>query len=234
MNFYHLTPTVFDPDIRFYSPRLISVESEELGLKLGAEELTTYKPFPNKGYVVGSLKLSRNRKARGILVVKPGEPILKYSVSYLWEFEISKRIERTEHKVDYEIMPKKPIPKTSGNLFTDDAVLWSEFEDFEPGGGLPSFYSDNYSENPRFWRLCVRTFEPGMLLKNFTCRSKEIWTPNPENDNSVKRIKAIKTLGATLFPMVIHEYFPISWGSWQCFLLKEEGYPSLENTVELV
>ena len=234
MNFYHLTPTVFNPYIRFYSPRLISVESEELGLKLGAEELTTYKPFPNKGYVVGSLKLSRNRKARGILVVKPGEPILKYSVSYLWEFEISKRIERTEHKVDYEIMPKKPIPKTSGNLFTDDAVLWSEFEGFEPAGGLPSFYSDSYAENPCFWRLCVKTFEPGTLLKNFTCRSKTIWTPNPEKDNSVKRIKAIKTLGTTLFPMGIHEYFPISWGSWQCFFLKEEGYPSLENTVELV
>lgn len=41
MNFYHLTPTVFNLDIRRCSHRLISVESEELGLKLGTEELTT-------------------------------------------------------------------------------------------------------------------------------------------------------------------------------------------------
>lgn len=231
MNFYHLTPTVFNPYIRFYSPRLISVESEELGLKLGAEELTTYKPFPNKGYVVGSLKLSRNRKARGILVVKPGEPILKYSVSYLWEFEISKRIERTEHKVDYEIMPKKPIPKTSGNLFTDDPFLWCSYDDLEPGGGHPSFYEESQIVNARIF---LRIIDTDTLLKNFTCRSKAIWTPKPKNDNSVKRINAIKTFGNTLFPMVIHEYFPISWGSWQCFLLKKEGYPRLEDTVELV
>ena len=141
VNYYHITPLVNDLERFFNKYRLLAVESKELGIKLETKDLATFKPFPNKIYVMGSLKLPRNRKAKGILIRKEGKPVLNYSVASLWEFERSPdRIERSKVIVDYTISPKEAIPKEYGNLFTDDFMLWEGFSGMGKGGGRPAVF----------------------------------------------------------------------------------------------
>lgn len=228
VNYYHITPLINDLARYFNKYRLVSVESKELGIKLEAKDLATFKPFPNKIYVMGSLKLPRNRKAKGILIRKEGRPVLNYSVASLWEFERSSdQIERSKLIVDYTISPKEAIPKEYGNLFTDDFMLWEGFSGMGKGGGRPAVFEGKPLVLPSLIRIT-----PDELEKEFLCRNLGgIWTPK-HKASAENRITRLQTFGNTFFPMMSRQYFPISWGSWESFRLEGEKYPALEDAVE--
>lgn len=228
VNYYHITPLVSDFEHFFNKYRLLAVVSKELGIKLEAKELATFKPFPNKSYVMGSLKLPRNRKAKGILIKKEGRPVLNYSVACLWEFEhYSGQIERSKGIVDYRISPKDPIPKEYGNLLTDDSMLWEGFVGMEKGGGFPSTFEGRPLVLPSLRRLATDELEKDFLCLNLA----GIWKPK-HKASADNRITRLQTFGTTFFPMMSRQYFPISWGSWESFRLKEEKYPALDDAVE--
>lgn len=216
---------LFDLKRQFDSYRLISVVSSELGIELSEEELAPFKPYPNKGYLVGSRKLPRNRKAKGILVKKEGLPLLNYSVSYVWQFESAFLSGQCTHIVDYQILPKKPIPQEYGNLFTDDHMLWNGFADFDDGGGCPDFLVNVPNAYPSLSPLDV-----GVLAAKFTLHCATAvwmqWTPKSQELTGESRIKEIKSLYDLATPIMVRSYFPMSWGSWRFFQLKEEKYPT--------
>lgn len=229
VNYYHITPLINDLARYFNKYRLVSVESKELGIKLEAKDLATFRPFPNKIYVMGSLKLPRNRKAKGILIRKEGKPVLNYSVASLWEFERSPdQIERSKVIVDYTISPKDPIPKEYGNLFTDDFMLWEGFSGLGKGGGRPAVFEGKPLVLPSLQRITAED-----LVKDFTCDNLAgIWTPKHQTYFENLRISKLQTLGTTFFPMMSRQYFPISWGSWDLFRLEGKKYPALEDAIE--
>jgi hypothetical protein len=220
VNYYHITPLVNDLCRYFKKYRLISVESEVLGIKLSAKDLATFRSF-SKIYVVGSLKLPRTRKAKGILIKKEGRPVLNYSVSYLWEFERSPdQVERGKEIVDYRISPKYPIPKEYGNLFTDDFMLWEGFSG--PG------FNDGPVSLPGLQRITADD-----LVKDFTCDNLAgIWTPKPQTFFERLRISKLQTFGATFYPLICRQYFSIHQGSWEILDREGEKYPAIKDAVK--
>lgn len=86
----HLEPSLYlDFGLK---AKLISVEIPELKLKIEGDVLKTGKPYPNKNYIVGSLK---SRKDIIGLIVDTTTPISKFTTIYTWDVELLGELKQT-------------------------------------------------------------------------------------------------------------------------------------------
>ena len=163
----HLIPKIFNKyaDV---AVSLVDITIPELNLTLcGGTDVTTRKPYPNKGYHVACRKAGR--KAINGIFVETGKYLSNFSVETRWSLDtvqvITHRVNYTLLDCDYNCISDDPLNWTKtreGNFECRIPERLFSYSPLESSVAMEVLFEGNNSHKKCFF---TDTFKNGVLIK---------------------------------------------------------------------